>query len=203
MLGSIGFSVRRKRCITVVKPSNSKGAALVGVVKYLSGRARKAFFLSKISVGTYSRGRVSSVQLGGVKFIFRDFRLLPGRDTLTGIRVPLGCTEMPGGREERHTLGTLSEINLTSEISFGPGRLSKNRVREITVTETVIGGPGLLLTSRPANTLSDGSNTRIVRLFRELGSRKMSMLVVARSTSVTTRTGEIIAVGSNVLRRGE
>lgn len=60
----------------------------------------------------------------------------------------------------------------------------------------------MVLTSRPANTLSDRSNRRIVTVLRRLHSHKRAIVVIARSPRITTRTRQIVRVHSNRVIHG-
>lgn len=64
----------------------------------------------------------------------------------------------------------------------------------------------MVLTSRPANTLSSGASIRIVRLLGELGTRRnIAAVIIARRDNITGRAGGVMRVGSNMVnhvRRG-
>lgn len=195
-LSSISLRVGRKRFVTVIKRSNSNGSAFVGVLNYLSAPSSKRCFLSKGSITGLSSGRLSSVHGRGVNFVFRKFGLVPGLSTLKGMRLPLVCHKLKGRREGRVTKRTLSGIKLRGHVSREPGRLSNKRRRHITMTETVTTRPPVVLTSRPANGLSDGSAVRVVGVLGSLRRSKEAIVVVARSSRVTGRMSHIIHVVS-------
>lgn len=63
----------------------------------------------------------------------------------------------------------------------------------------MIGSPSVLLTSRPANTLSDSADIRIVSLLRRMTGSQL-IIVIARGPRLTRRcTAEVIALGSNIV----
>lgn len=76
-----------------------------------------------------------------------------------------------------------------------PRRLSNNRVRQIVVTVTVSNGPSLLVTSRPAATLSIAIRTAVLSLLHRLHSHEnVSLVFVARSLKVVTRVTSRITI---------
>lgn len=136
--------------------------------------------------------------------MFRDFGLVSRLAMFRGMRLPLLCTNIPIHRHMSQIGGTLREVRVNRHARRCPRRLSKNRRRHITVTQTVIAGPGVVLTSRPANGLSSAGNGRIVLLLGRLGGSKTAIIVMARSRRGTRRTNHVIQVVSNyVLARGE
>lgn len=154
-LGSIGLRVSSKRFIFMYKSDKSNGSALVGLLLGRLSPASKAVAISKEGLTHVHRGRIPGCE-EGIKIIFRSFELLGSEGICRGMTFTLGIVNtsatIVGGGIPR----VLSVMKLTTGCGSGPERLSKKRRREMTVTETLIGRPDVLLTSRPANGLSGG-----------------------------------------------
>lgn len=200
-LSNISLAVSHNRFITVVNRSNSNGSAFVGVLNLLSIPADNRCGLSKRGASGLSSSRVDRVQGGRVNFVFRNFGLVSDLATRRGIRLPLTCHNVPGTRHRILSRSTLGHIKLRGQVGRLPGRVSNNRRREITVTHTMTTGPPVVLTSRPANGLSDRSKTRIVQVLRRLRHRNEAIVLVARSGRVTTGTRQMVHVRSNRIVR--
>lgn len=201
-LGRMGVRIGRKRFMTVVKPSNYKGSALLGVLNLLSGPARNDCGLLNGRMTGLGRGRHAHLHGNMVNFMFRDFGLVSRLGIFRGIRLPLACLKVGTDRHGRHILRVLGQVGLDRHTGRFPRRLSNNRRRHITVTHTIIAGPGLVLTSRPANGLSSGGNTRMVGLLARLGGRKADVIVMARSRRSTKFTRHIVRLFSNDMITG-
>lgn len=192
-LRGMGLRIGGKRFLDVVKPSNYKGSALLGVVNLLSTPADNAVRVTNAGISNVGSGRLTTFHGRGLNFIFRSFRLVGSLGILSGIRLPLLCEGISTGRHHRLTRRMLGGINLDRHVHRVPARLSNNRYRHMTVTHTVVNGPRVVLTSRPANGLSSGVNTRIVRLLRRLGGRsKHAVIVIARGRRRTGRASHAI-----------
>lgn len=192
-LRSMGLAIGGKRFLDVVKPSNYNGSALLGVVKLLSAPANKDVRMTKAEVRDVGSGRLTTFHGGGLKFIFRSFRLVGSLGILSGIRLPLLCHHVDDDRHGQLTRSILTGIKLDRQVHRFPSRLSNNRYRHITITHTVVNGPRVVLTSRPANGLSSEVKTRIVRLLRQLGGRsKQAVIVIARGRRRTGRASQAI-----------
>lgn len=71
----------------------------------------------------------------------------------------------------------------------------------MTVTHTLVSGPRVVLTSRPAKTLSDGASIRIVRVLGRLRrGRKLAVMIIARRDKITGRASGVVRVGSKLVR---
>lgn len=91
----------------------------------------------------------------------------------------------------------VTALKVRGQVCGLPGRLSKKRRREMTVTETLIGHPRVVFTSRPAKGLSSGADSRMVTLLGvATGGCKRAVMVVARSSRVTRITSHVLIVRS-------
>lgn len=195
-LGGMDLRMESGRFMTVVKPSNYKGSALLGVVKLLSGPASKDCFLSKGRMNDLGRGSHAGIHGKGVNFIFRDFGLVSRLGIFRGVRLPLACLGVPTSRQGYQIGRVVRQVGVDRHTGRCPRRLSNNRRRHITVTHTIISKPGVVLTSRPANGLSSGGKRRIVRLLARLGGRKAAVIVIARDRHSTNFTDHMVGLFS-------
>lgn len=198
ILGNVSLSVRGKRFYILLKPSKSKGSALLGVVKNVSHTSDKRVAVRNRLVRGVAIGHLDRCQEGRLKCIFRVCGLVPGLAIHRGVRINT-CLDSRTLSMSR----LLSALNLSTRRGGLPGRLSNNRRRHATVNETVIGGPSVLLYSRPANTLSCGASGRVLGLVRAIGRGcNGAIMVMARGSTVGSVTSRIIQVHSNVVQGG-
>lgn len=176
ILGKLSLGVRSNRLITLLKPSNYNGDALLHVVTNFRTTSRNSILLSSISIDNIPAGHHS------VKLIFRTCSLFPRLGTIRGIVCKLDVQRITGARTGDHTIRLLSDIKLTSCTSHCPTRLSNNRRRHITLTHTLTAGPQILLLSRPLSTLSTGIHIRLQSRVHTLRLRaRAAAVVIARS----------------------
>lgn len=187
--------------MTVVKRDNSKGAALLGVLTTLSGPARKRICLSKGPLSTVHRGSLSGFEESRLKFMFRSFGLLSAFGLGSGVLLPLMLRKISCEGVGIEVVPVIGRLKVTKLLRGCPCRISKKRGRHTTITETLVASPELVLTSRPAKTLSSGSASRLLKMFRQVGRSKRAVLVMARSIGTTDGTKEILFVGSKRIFR--
>lgn len=194
-LSNIGFSMRRKRFMTMMKASNSKGSAVLRVVKNLSAPADKGIVMHKRRLTGGGSRRLAVFEEEGVNFVFRGCGLIPVLGICRGVILPMRLSKSAMSR--KFVSRMIRVLTLRSGLGGVPGGLSKKRRREITVTETLITGPTVILTSRPANGLSSGADTSIVKLVGQADCRfRRAIMVVARGGRVTQLTSQVIHVRS-------
>lgn len=154
MLRSVSFAVGGNRGVTFIKRDNSKGAALSGLLLRLC-RTRSNGVL--VGSGGVRSVRVRALESGVTCVPRRAF--LFDNSVFRGLALKLSSTAVSsvvrtsGGTRTRRFVGGLP-LECRAELRRGKTGLSNNRERELTVTETVLGGPSVLVLSRTADGLS-------------------------------------------------
>lgn len=198
ILHNVGFSITGKRFYILLKPSNSKGSALLGVVKNVSGTSSNCVGVGNSGLRSVDRGGLARCHEGRLNCMFRVCGLVKGLGIGRGVRIKTCLSS-----------GTLSVSSLLRALKLCrrhcglPGRLSNNRRRHISVNHTVMGGPSVLLYSRPAKTLSCGASGRVLGLVRRIGRGcNGAVVVMARGRTVGGVTSRIVGLHSNTIHRG-
>lgn len=196
-LGGIGVGVRSKRFIFIINTSNTNGDAFLGLVVRRRGPADNAIVINSCSSSAVGGGRIPCCE-EAVNVIFRSFHLVPGVDICSGITFTVHIVNTGRGSVEGHIPCVLRLINLSRGTHSVPGRLSNNRRRHISLTETLMGGPGLVVTSRPANGISPRVDRRVIRVLAGVGGNNAAIVVIARRRDlIHTFPHHIVIVGGN------
>lgn len=153
----VSIRVGRNRFICMMKPDNTNGSAFVGVVCQRRGPSDKAVAVSKMGLTALGGTGMPLVQ-HGVNIIFRSFGLLRALAICRGITFTLRIVRRRPGGVGGRIVRALSLMNLGRGTEVLPARLSNKRRRHISVTESVMGSPGIIVTSRPAKGLSPSAS---------------------------------------------
>lgn len=200
-VSSMSLRVGPGRAITFIKPSNNNGAALTGLVAEFFSTRDNRILINKIGIGGV-RGR----RLGGaISCIFRG-------DGLVGTDVHSGILLKGPGTDVRRIVSTLRGTRYLSVVSGFSGNvraivkdgnmcLSNNRAREVTVTETVLGGSPVIVLSRTATFTSPSGRIGVRGTLSRL-SGSGAIVVVTRELSAIGGTSYVFMLrGNGLIRR--
>lgn len=90
--------------------------------------------------------------------------------------------------------------NLSAILVRGNEKLSRKRVRHLTITETILSNTPIVLLSRTASTLSTRARGGLLLNLESLGNE--AYIVVSRGATTFRITSDIVRVGSKRLRSG-
>ncbi len=194
----LSLSVCGKSFAIVVNSSNTNGSALVCSLSKVSEPASNRICFGNGGVAALDSSGLTIFEEGGYKFIFRRVCLLSGVDLVSGMLATKILYRGGGGGAIGHTRRLFSLIGVPRVAHGGfPSRISNNRTRHTNVIETIVGGPRMIFTSRPAKTLGSGGSATILSIFAGLRRRKRDVVVMARSGGATLENGHILCIESN------
>lgn len=217
-VASISLSLCPSRVLTVINRSNYNGDALTADIVNLRGvdsaRVDKDVICRReiigrsnsISVGSrrlikVDTSRVGTLHKGSVNVVFRSPLTTLGPLVQVKSRVGRGLSfraAVSRRRGRTHMVRLLSRIKVPGPrhiTGVCPRRLSKKVHRHIVVTVTITYGPSIVVTSRPAATLSIAVRTRVLSLLHSVRRRgRTNMVLVARSLNIITRATSHITI---------
>lgn len=210
ILASYSLRITRKRGMTVMNTSKTKGAAIVRLVSHFCSIASNRILVNNRGVGSVTcRGL-----LGGVSVMFRG-AFLAHSDMLRGVHVNDGTALRRIQTTTGRTRVSSFVVSLPSKCSAGindfNSHFSNKRGREVTVTHTVLGGTPVLVLSRTADTTSPRGRMRVSVTVSGLYGKGAILVMTRHLNTVGVYSGITIIRGRavatfkarrRILRRG-
>lgn len=201
-LGNISFRLRTNGALTIINRSNYNGSALTHTLALVRRPSSNSLGVTKRRIAKTGGTRHGRLH-GSIRVIFRDpcTSLGPQRGVNSRLTRPLLVgASLSTTRHHRGIRTVVGRINLQPRrCRHCPRVFSNNRHRHVTLTQTVVLRPGILITSRPASTLSISVRTRILGLFVSLRRRfGATCIFVSRGLTIIHRiTSRIVIVCLN------
>lgn len=146
----------QKGVATLVKPSNTKGAAFLHVIYKLVFPARKVLSMLNVSI---TSGPTSIRE--HLKCVPRGFKLCRSLAYVRGVGLCTSLRKVSARRQGRQFRGLFRVANLTPFTRHLTKGLSNNVGRGLKLTYALIQAPRLLVLSRPATNISPLSQQRL------------------------------------------
>lgn len=195
-LSKASLIIRDKRFTIVAKGSKDKGSALLRVLTKLLRPASNYILTKKGSLCHVTSNRLSGFEGRGVTIVPRNNKTVCDLATRRGVHLTRGVYKE---RRRGSVLPLVGRLKVRRLGSTCPSRLSNNRLHHITVTETLFRNAKVLLTSRPASSLSRRGASVITGLLHQTTSDKGAIFIIARRVSVLPCTSSRCVVGRNIL----
>jgi NitT/TauT family transport system ATP-binding protein len=117
-----------------------------------------------------------------IAYVFQDAHLLPWRNVLRNVALPLELSEVDRGARESRALAAIEQVGLSDAVRRYPAQLSGGMRMRVSLARALVTNPELLLLDEPFAALDEITRQHLDDQLRALWSeRRMTVLFVTHS----------------------
>ncbi|HYO07829.1 MAG TPA: ABC transporter ATP-binding protein [Tepidisphaeraceae bacterium] len=170
-VGSVDLDIGAGEFVALLGPSGSGKSTLLRIIAALD-RATAG----DVAVATPAGQRPR------VAFVFQDAHLLPWRDVLRNVALPLELQRVPKPERLDRASDAIEQVGLSDAIGRYPAQLSGGMRMRASLARALVNEPELLLLDEPFAALDEITRHQLDDQLRELWSRRrMTVLFVTHS----------------------
>jgi NitT/TauT family transport system ATP-binding protein len=134
-------------------------------------------------------GRTTTVDAHGsasirVAYVFQDAHLLPWRNVVNNVELPLELQRVSAHERRRAALAALDQVGLSDAVGRYPNQLSGGMRMRVSLARALVTDPHLLLLDEPFAALDEITRHRLDEQLRALWlARRMTTIFVTHSTT--------------------
>ncbi len=184
----------------VVGPSGSGKSTMLNILGLLDRPSVGDYLLDGVSTLALSENERAAVRARFIGFVFQSFHLMPKRNVLENVMMPMLYSGTPRGEREQRALTALERVGLSHRTTFMPGSLSGGERQRVAVARAVVAGPKLLLADEPTGNLDQKTSREVMDLFEELRNDDgLTLVVITHDENVATRAERRIHISDGRL----
>jgi NitT/TauT family transport system ATP-binding protein len=176
VLDSISFHVRQGEFVSVVGPSGCGKTTLLKIIGGLAYPSEGGVYVNGMSA-------ITAREKGKIGFVFQSPVLLPWRNVLKNVELPLEITGSKNPHEVSKRL--LKIVGLDTFENSYPNELSGGMQQRVAIARALTSDPSLLLMDEPFGALDeltrDRMNLELLRIWKEEKTMISSVVFVTHS----------------------
>lgn len=145
----------------------------------------------RVSINGHDISRLKSSQIPYVRrdigIIFQDHRLLMDKTVFENVALPLIVVGFNAGEVRKRVQTALGWVGLADKANCFPIQLSGGEQQRVGIARAVVNKPPLLLADEPTGNLDPKLSMDILRLFEDLNSLGISVLVATHDLGLIAR----------------
>ncbi|ROQ24285.1 cell division ATP-binding protein FtsE [Gallaecimonas pentaromativorans] len=145
----------------------------------------------RVSINGHDISRLKSSQIPYVRrdigIIFQDHRLLMDKTVFENVALPLIVVGFSAGEVRKRVQTALGWVGLADKANCFPIQLSGGEQQRVGIARAVVNKPPLLLADEPTGNLDPKLSMDILRLFEDLNSLGISVLVATHDLGLIAR----------------
>jgi len=154
-LDEVQFAIRRGELVTLVGPS---GCGKSTLLRLIAGLAEPTSGTLKVAGLPAGEARRAQLQVG---FVFQDATLLPWRNVVENVRLPLELLKIPAAEQDLRIRESLKMVGLEDSAHLHPSQLSGGMRMRVSLIRALAPRPDLLLLDEPFGALDEITRQRL------------------------------------------
>lgn len=189
VLKSVNLTIEPGEFVSIMGPSGSGKSTLMNLIGTLDRPSSGIYLLDDENINEHSDAELALIRNRTIGFVFQGFNLLPRRNLIDNIAMPLFYSGEDKEERIRRADHYLNVVGLSSHRNYTPTQLSGGQQQRIAIARALAGEPKILLADEPTGNLDSKTGKEIMELFSKLNSEGMTVVLVTHDQD-TARYGK-------------
>lgn len=191
-LRGVDLSIPRGQYVAIMGPSGSGKSTLMNILGCLDRPTTGRYLLEGQDVAQLDDQQLSKMRGQYLGFVFQAFNLISQLTVLENVAVPLFYQGVPAQKRQEIAQMVLERVELGDRMRHRPAELSGGQMQRVAIARALVNDPSLLLADEPTGNLDSKTGTTILRLFDDLHSQGLTVVVVTHDEKIASRCQRII-----------
>ncbi len=207
-LGGVDLSISESEFVSIVGPSGSGKSTLMQILGLLDRPTTGTYTLDGLPAHSLSDDASSKIRNQKIGFVFQNFNLIPRLSATRNVEMPLlyssSFGEKISDRERRDRARlALTRVGLGHRLDHKPNELSGGQRQRVAIARALVSNPKLILADEPTGNLDSKAGADILRLFEELHSEGVTLILVTHDPGVAKRATRVISMLDGLVHRDD
>jgi putative ABC transport system ATP-binding protein len=191
-LQTINLNVNRGEFVSIMGPSGCGKSTLMHMIGCLDRPTEGHIFLDEVDVDELDDNSLADIRNKKVGFVFQTFNLLPKLNAIENVELPLIYAGLGFDERRKKAADLLAMVGLKERAFHRPTELSGGQSQRVAIARALANGPSILLADEPTGNLDSRTGDEIIRLFKELNDRGITMIIVTHDQDIANQSKRIV-----------
>ena len=177
VLFDITFTIKSGEFVAIMGPSGSGKSTCMNIVGALDSATSGTYELYGKDITTLSADELAKIRNEYIGFVFQNFNLLPKRNILDNVMLPLMYRGLPMEERLNRAREMLKLVGLEKFETYLPTQLSGGMRQRVAIARALAGNPKLILADEPTGALDSKMGNEILKFFKKL-NKELGITIV-------------------------
>lgn len=177
VLFDVSFNIMPGEFVAVMGPSGSGKSTCMNIIGALDSATSGTYELYGKDITTLLPDELAKIRNEYIGFVFQNFNLLPKRNILDNVMLPLMYRGLPMAERLRRSREMLKLVDLEKFETYLPTQLSGGMKQRVAIARALAGDPKLILADEPTGALDSKMGNEILGFFKKL-NKEMGITIV-------------------------
>ena len=171
------FDIMPGEFVAIMGPSGSGKSTCMNIIGALDSATSGTYELYGKDITTLMPDELARVRNEYIGFVFQNFNLLPKRNILDNVMLPLMYRGMQVSERENRAREMLKLVGLEKFETYLPTQLSGGMKQRVAIARALAGNPKIILADEPTGALDSKMGNEILRFFKKL-NKELGITIV-------------------------
>ncbi len=188
----VTLSVFNGEYLVIMGPSGSGKTTLMHLMGCLDKPDSGEIYLAGQKVSKLSDRDLAKVRNKMIGFVFQQFNLLPRLTALENVELPMIYAGVPRTTRRKRAKELLAMVGLAERMEHKPTQLSGGQMQRVAIARALANEPQIILADEPTGNLDSKSGEEILKIFSDLHSNGLTIIVVTHDPEVAENGERVI-----------
>ncbi len=183
-LNDVSLEIEEGDFVAIMGPSGSGKSTMMNLIGGLDIPSSGHLEIDGRDIGAMQPDELADMRNRTIGFVFQQFNLLPRTPALRQVMLPLIYASPRPADMEAIARRRLEDVGLADRMDHLPRQLSGGQQQRVAIARALVNNPKILLADEPTGALDTRTSNEIMRMFAELNSRGITVIVVTHETEI-------------------
>ena len=195
VLFDISFTINPGEFVAIMGPSGSGKSTCMNIIGALDSATSGTYELYGKDITTLTPDELAKIRNEYIGFVFQNFNLLPKRNILDNVMLPLMYRGLPMGERLERAREMLNLVNLENFETYLPTQLSGGMKQRVAIARALAGDPKLILADEPTGALDSKMGNEILRFFKKLNKELgITIIMITHEFEIAQYANRVIHI---------
>lgn len=194
VLKGVNLHVREGELVSIMGSSGSGKSTLLNILGLLDHFDEGEYRLAGRTIGDLNERTAARVRNELIGFVFQSFNLLPFKNALENIALPLYYQKVKRRERNRIAMEYLEMVGLGPWAKHMPNQLSGGQKQRVAIARAMVTKPKVILADEPTGALDSHTTEEVMALMHELHRRGNTIVIVTHEQDIANQTQRCITL---------
>ena len=202
-LDGVSLSIDNGEFVAIMGASGSGKSTLLNILGCLDVPTSGNYLLDGVEVSGMTATQLAHIRNEKLGFVFQNFNLLPRTSALENVELPTFYSKtFPASQRRARATELLERVGLGTRIMNTPGQLSGGQQQRVAIARALMCNPPVLFADEPTGNLDTRSSVEIMKLFTQLNSEGITIVMVTHEDDIAHYAKRNIVVRDGKIIKG-
>ena len=194
VLHGLNFKIEAGDFLAIMGPSGSGKSTLMNILGCLDVPSSGHYLLNGTDTAGLGPDELADLRNRLIGFVFQGFNLLPRKNILDNVALPLLYSGVRRSRREAIAQQILQRVGLGDRVKSRHNQLSGGQQQRVAIARALANSPKLILADEPTGNLDTQTSEDILALFEELNRQGLTIVLVTHEADVARHANRIMSI---------